>query len=213
MRIAFVCAEESKRALLVLKAIRKYSDLSVWTPKGSNLWLYHLCDLPLVEFSAKEPYVSCLSSFDAVLYFLTSDSFNLLSGLVCVPGIFLIVDDIPLPQFSSYQESFLHFFFEEDPINRALLIMSQVPPSSNLLPPYKPINLSSPIEELSKDIFEGIRLAHAFVPFYKFMTELKDSFLKDVNRELLKGEFLENLLKELNTFYNVYKLSVDSLSQ
>ncbi len=212
MRIGFVCAEEGYWVLPLLVSLQTYAEVLLFTPPESNFRIYEECGIPTAVINFQESPDHELSSFDAVLYLLSTYSYQKLKGFIRVPGILLLKGEVPFTQFNSYKDAILHFFFEEDPINEALLIMSETAPHTKTLCPFKEINFSSGYKDLTREIFSGIRLAHAFLPFYNFMVDLRDKFLKDMGKTLLTEEFIEELVKELNTFYDIYKLSIESFS-
>jgi len=213
MKIAFVCAEETHQIIPLLKGLSEYSELSVWVPEDVPIKIYSLCGFSTVRFAPKEPYTSWLSSFDAVLYFLTLNSYHKMGGFIHVPGIMLLNDDIPLPTFPSYEEALSHFIFEEHPLNKALFLMSNKPIRGKTLAPQMILNTNATPEKMLRDVFKGIRLAHAFLPFFNFMNALRLKFFTETKKELLDEKFIKEILKELVSFYETYKPFVDSFSQ
>lgn len=213
MRIAFVCAEERKELIPVFKLLGEWSEFTVWIPHEISAELYHLCGLHTISFSPKEPYLNWLSHFDAVIYHITPNSYHRMVEHAHLPGIALLEGDVPFPTYLSYEEAILSFLYRDHPLNDTLAILSQRPLRQKTLAPQKRISTNPSPEELLKDIFISIRFADAFLPFLKFMIQLRQKFFGDVGREALEKSFLKRLTKELTAFYELYKPFVETFSE
>lgn len=213
VRIAFVCAEERKELLPLLRLLEDRSELTVWIPHEVSTELYHLCRLHTISFSPKEPYLTWLSHFHVVIYYITPNSYHKMVNHARLPGIALLDGDVPFPTYTSYEDAILSFLYQDHPFNDTLAVLSSHPLKQKTLAPRKHISASPTPEDLLRDIFISIRLADAFLPFLKFMTQLRQKFFTDVGREALEKSFLKRLTKELTAFYETYKPFVETFSE
>ncbi|MGB9874107.1 MAG: hypothetical protein ACPLRS_03965, partial [Hydrogenobacter sp.] len=187
------------------------SELTVWIPHEVSTELYHLCGLHTIGFSPKEPYLTWLSHFDAIIYYITPNSYHKMVDHTRLPGIALLEGDVPFPTYTSYEDAILNFLHWDHPFNDILAILSSHSLKQKTLAPRKHISASPTPEDLLRDIFISIRLADAFKPLLNFMVQIRQKFFSDAS--CLEKDLLKSITKELTAFYETYKPFVETFSE